>query len=819
MSSFSYSIEQLGKFCSAQFEGVNAKTQITHLIIDSRKAKDFSTHLFIAIKGSRHDGHNFIKDLYTRGCRNFLISQPNFNTYDYPEGNFLISSNSLYSFQDLARNHRLQFNIPIIGITGSNGKTIVKEWLNTCLKKVYNTCKSPKSYNSQVGVSLSVIGLKQEDEIGIFEAGISDKGEMLRLKNIIQPSVGIFTNIGQAHSENFKSLKEKTKEKASLFTEVEKLVYCKDHKEVNEVASGFNYSQLYDWSSTDNSAFLYVKNISQKADKSILTLIHNNTEKVFYIPFNDKASTENCLHVICTLISLNIPSQKIQNGLDELQPIAMRMELKEAKGNSLLINDAYSSDLDSIKIALDFLQQQSGNAKKVVILSDLDQTGMKNSALFPKLIALLETHEVENIIGIGEAFFGSKHLFSNCSCYKNTDQFIENISFFNLNNSAILLKGARRFKFEKIAKILEQKNHETLLEVNLNGISENFHFYKTLLKKETKVMAMVKAFSYGNGSYEIAHHLEYHNADYLAVAYIDEGIALRKKGITTRIMVLNVKGSQFNELINNCLEPEIYSFKQLKTLQVELKKLNLKNYPIHLKVDTGMRRLGFESHEINDLISLISKQQEIQIASVFSHLASSENNLDKSFTSRQIDQFTAICNDIEAQTNNPILKHILNSSGIINYPEAQFDMVRLGIGLYGIGDEKLQNCSSLKSTISQIKNVPAGESIGYNRSYFADKTMRIAIVAIGYADGLNRALSNKKGCVYIHGEKANIIGNICMDMCMVDISHIIEAKEGDEVIIWNTQKHILNLAEKLNTIPYEILTNVSQRVKRVFIKE
>ena len=818
MSSFSYSIEQLAKFCSAQFEGVNAKTQISHLIIDSRKAKDFSTHLFIAIKGSRHDGHNFIKDLYRRGCRNFLISQPNFNTYDYPEGNFLITSNSLYSFQDLARNHRLQFNIPIIGITGSNGKTIVKEWLNTCLKKVYNTCKSPKSYNSQVGVSLSVIGLKQEDEIGIFEAGISDKGEMLRLKNIIQPSVGIFTNIGQAHSENFESLKEKTKEKASLFTEVKKLVYCKDHKEINEVVSGFNYTQLYDWSSTDNSAFLYVKHISQKADKSTLTLIHNNTEKVFYIPFNDKASTENCLHVICTLISLNIPSQKIQNGLDELQPIAMRMELKEAKGNSLLINDAYSSDLDSIKIALDFLQQQSGNAKKVVILSDLDQTGMKNSALFPKLIALLETHEVENIIGIGEAFFGSKHLFSNCSCYKNTDQFIENISFFNLNNSAILLKGARRFKFEKIAKILEQKNHETLLEVNLNGISENFHFYKTLLKKETKVMAMVKAFSYGNGSYEIAHHLEYHNADYLAVAYIDEGIALRKKGITTRIMVLNVKGSQFNELINNCLEPEIYSFKQLKTLQVELKKLNLKNYPIHLKVDTGMRRLGFESHEINDLISLISKQQEIQIASVFSHLASSENNLDKSFTSRQIDQFTAICNDIEAQTNNPILKHILNSSGIINYPEAQFDMVRLGIGLYGIGNEKLQNCSSLKSTISQIKNVPAGESIGYNRSYFADKTMRIAIVAIGYADGLNRALSNKKGCVYIHGEKANIIGNICMDMCMVDISHI-EAKEGDEVIIWNTQKHILNLAEKLNTIPYEILTNVSQRVKRVFVKE
>ena len=400
MSSFSYSIEQLAKFCGAQFKGANANANISQLIIDSRKAKDFNAHLFIAIKGSRHDGHNFIKDLYKRGCRNFLISQPNFNTSDYPEGNFLVTSNSLFAFQDLARNHRLQFNIPIIGITGSNGKTIVKEWLNTCLKKVYNTCKSPKSYNSQVGVSLSVTGLKQAHEIGIFEAGISQKGEMMRLKNIIQPNIGIFTNIGQAHSENFESLKEKTREKASLFTEVEKLVYCKDHKEVHEAVIDIHGAKLYDWSTKDNNSFLYVKNIRKKADKSTLTLIHNNTEKVFYIPFNDKASTENCLQVICALISLNMTSEKIQLGLDELQPIEMRMELKEAKGNSLLINDSYSSDLDSIKIALDFLQQQSGNAKKVVILSDLDQTGMKNSLLLPKLMSLLETHEVEHVLSL-----------------------------------------------------------------------------------------------------------------------------------------------------------------------------------------------------------------------------------------------------------------------------------------------------------------------------------------------------------------------------------------------------------------------------------
>jgi alanine racemase len=496
----------------------------------------------------------------------------------------------------------------------------------------------------------------------------------------------------------------------------------------------------------------------------------------------------------------------------------MRLELKEAKGNSLLINDAYSSDIDSLKIALDFLHQQSGNAKKVAILSDLDETGIPKTELFPKLMNLLDSYEVEQVIGIGTNFTDYQAMFSNCTCYKSTDEFIQNINDFDLSNSAILLKGARRFQFEKIAEVLEQKIHETVLEVNLNAISENFHYYKGLLKKETKVMVMVKAFSYGTGSYEIAHHLEYHNADYLAVAYVDEGIALRKKGIQTPIMVLNPNGTQFKQLIDHHLEPEIYSFRQLKALQHELKRLNLSNYPIHLKVDTGMRRLGFESAEINELISWISQHKEIHIASVFSHLASSENIEDKNFTTIQIDEFTSICNEIESKIKNPFLKHILNSSGITNYPEAQFDMVRLGIGLYGIGDENLQNCSSLKSMISQIKEVPAGESVGYNRAYYADETIRIAIIPIGYADGLNRALSNGKGQVFINGKKASIIGNICMDMCMVDIS-LIEAKEGDEVIVWNTQKHILDLAKNLNTIPYEVLTNVSQRVKRVFVQE
>ncbi len=818
MTGFSYTIKQLALFCNAQFKGVNSEETILQLIIDSRKAKHHKNHLFVALQGPHHDGHQFIHELYQKGFRNFLISRAEFKTTDFPEGNFLIVNDTLTAFQNISQNHRLAFQIPTIGITGSNGKTIVKEWLNSCLQNRYKICKNPKSYNSQVGVCISVLGFKEGDEIGLFEAGISQKGEMGNLQKIIQPSLGVFTNIGQAHSENFTSLEEKVREKMKLFSETETLIYCKDHRVIHDVISSGNIPNLIAWSRKDASAFLFVKDIKQDGNQSILKVIHKNTENVFFIPFKDEASIENCLHLICTLLILNLDELEIQNGLMKLQSLAMRLELKEAKGNSLLINDAYSSDLDSLIIALDFLQQQSGNAKKIAILSDLDETGIPNTELFSKLSKLLQSYGIEQVIGVGTNFLEFSSLFSGCYCYKDTEEFIANLPSINLEKSAILLKGARRFQFEKIAKVLEHKNHETVLEVNLNALSENYHYFKSLLKKETKVMVMVKAFSYGNGTYEIAHHLEYHNADYLAVAYVDEGIALRKKGIRTRIMVLNPDSSQFTQLIEHCLEPEIYSFKQLKLLQGELEKRNLKNYPVHLKLDTGMWRLGFEKSEIKDVCSWWVKQKELSLASAFSHLASSENPKDRSFTKAQISMFSSMCEEIASYIKTPFLKHILNSSGILNYPEAQFDMVRLGIGLYGIGSEKLQNCSALKSVISQIKEVPKGESIGYNRTYYADKNIRIGIIPIGYADGLNRGLSNGKGHVFIQDEKAAIIGNVCMDMCMIDLRNI-DAKEGDEVTIWNTQNHIHDMANTLNTIPYEILTNVSQRVKRVFLQE
>lgn len=818
MTGFCYTIKQLALFCNAQFEGISQSEIIQDFILDSRKAKHFHHHLYIALNGPHHDGHKFILELYQKGVRNFLINCDTINTKDFPDANFLMVDDTLKAFQSIAKNHRLKSVIPTIGITGSNGKTILKEWLNTCLQQRFKICKNPKSYNSQVGVCLSVLGLQKGDEIGLFEAGISQKGEMEKLQKIIQPTVGIFTNIGQAHSENFDSLEEKVKEKMKLFSETEKLIYCKDHPTIHRVASLINIPILITWSRKDPSAFLFVKSIKKTAEQSVLKITHEHTEKVFSIPFCDEASIENCLHLICTLLIFNLDELEIQNRLMQLQPLAMRLELKEAKGNSLLINDAYSSDLDSLVIALDFLQQQSGNAKKIAILSDLDETGIPKNELFPKLSKLLISYEIEQMIGIGKHFKEFSNLFSNSSCYTDAEEFIASIPNLNLEKSAILLKGARRFQFENIAKVLEHKNHETVLEVNLNALSENYHYFKSLLKKETKVMAMVKAFSYGNGTYEIAHHLEYHNADYLAVAYVDEGIALRKKGIRTRIMVLNPNSSQFTQLIEHCLEPEIYNLNQLNLLQYELKKRNLTNYPIHLKLDTGMWRLGFEKSEIKEVCTWLLKQKELCLASVFSHLSSSEKTEDKKFTQTQITTFSSICEEITSYIKTPFLKHILNSSGIRNYPEAQFDMVRLGIGLYGIGSDKLQNCSALKSVISQIKEVPKGESIGYNRAYYADKNIRIGIIPIGYADGLSRGLSNGKGNVLIQGKKVALIGNVCMDMCMVDLSNV-KAEEGDEVIIWNSQNHILEMANTLKTIPYEILTNISQRVKRVFLQE
>lgn len=818
MTRLSLHIGEIAQIVHGELLGSGLASTIEFLYTDSRKFKSADKCLFIAINGVNHNAHLYIEDLYKQGQRYFLIDNQHFDCNKYPAATFVRVKNSISALQSIAQYHRNLFEKPLIAITGSNGKTIVKEWLYQSLMRRYKVYKSPKSYNSQVGVPLSLLGLSNDAELAIIEAGISQVGEMDKLEKITKPQIGIFTTIGQAHSENFESIDEKVVEKLKLFSNCEKLIYCEDYKAIKNKISSLNKPRLFSWSRTNKKAFLFVDGFSICDTYTSLNCTVKNQRATYTLPFSDDASIENAIHLICCLYIFDYSKEDIQHCLYELRAVEMRLELKEAKSNSLLINDAYSSDLDSLKIALDFLQQQKGNAKTVAILSDLQETGMKNAELYPKLMRLLDQYQVDKIVGIGPNFCSYHSLFNNCNTYKNTDQFIDHVDSEELSDSAILLKGARKFEFEKVAKLLEHKIHETVLEVDLNSISENYHLYKNLLDPNTKVMVMVKAFSYGNGSYEIAHHLEYHKADYLAVAYVDEGVALRKKGIQLPIMVLNPDISQLSVMIKYCLEPEIYSFRQLKALQRELMKSVQVDYPIHLKVETGMHRLGFDESQIDGLIEWLKSSPEMKVASIFSHLASSSLEGDVDFTKIQIAQFKDIVVKIENDIGYTFIKHILNSSGIINFPEAQFDMVRLGIGLYGIGHKQLQNCSALKSMISQIKNVSSGQSIGYDRAFMAEENIKIAIIPIGYADGLSRALSNGRGQVRIHGQKAPIIGNICMDMCMVDVNHIPDAKEGDEVVIWNSREDILSLANELGTIPYEVLTNISQRVKRVFIQ-
>ena len=814
----SYSVQDISLLCKAKIFAGTSDEMIHQIVLDSRKSSPVHHSLFIALKGPHHDGHNYIKELYEKGLRNFMISNDDIHYIHFPEANFIRVENTLSAFQTIARNHRKKFSIPVIGITGSHGKTIVKEWLSSCLKGLFNISKNPKSYNSQTGVALSILGIKQEAEWGLFEAGISQTNEMVSLEKMIQPSLGIFTNIGDAHSKNFTTIKAKIEEKLHLFSSVKTLIYCKDHAEIHQEISTQVSAEICSWSFVDAKAFLFIKNCIREKYCSKITICYQQKDILLTIPFVDTASIENCLHVICALLVMKVEVSHIEKKIKTLRALEMRLELLKAKGNSLLINDAYSSDLDSLKIALDFLDQQSGNAKKVAILSDLDETGRPNKELFQTLVKLLKQFKVQTLIGVGPEFRDFSYLFSHGYFYASTQNLLDDIENIDLKDAAILIKGARKFKFEQIAGILEQKNHETVLEVNLNAIAENFHYFKSLLRRETKVMVMVKAFSYGNGSYEIAHHLEYHQADYLAVANVDEGISLREKGIKTPIMVLNSEESQFLQLIEYELEPEIFSFKQLYALQKILKYLGLKSYSTHLKIDTGMRRLGFEITEIDSLCHWLKSQEEVKIATVFSHLASSDNPKDREFTLNQIHSFEQVCQTIKHKVPGKFLRHILNSSGIISYPEARLDMVRLGIGLYGIGKENLKNCSTLKSMISQIKNISPGQSVGYARSYIAKNQMQIAVIPIGYADGLSRGLSNGKGKVYIKGCAARIVGSVCMDMCMVDVTDL-NAKEGDPVIIWDKQDHILDLADALNTIPYEILCQVSQRVKRIFVQE
>ena len=810
-------IRNIVSIIKAQWVGQNETAIVDSISIDSRSLQNDENTLFFALYGPNHDGHLFIEELIAKGVSHFVVRK-------IPEGlelkaKFLIVEDTLDALQKFAAYYRSQFDFPIIGITGSNGKTIIKEWLNFLLSPDYNIIRSPKSYNSQVGVPLSILGINEKHNLGIFEAGISQMHEMDKLQKIIQPTIGILSNIGTAHDEGFSSVAEKIKEKLKLFISVNVLILNK-----NKTICAFINPKIkqFSWCSDDKSAddFITKKNIGEVTE---LHVTYREDTFPITIPFQDQASIENAIHCMMVMLYFGYNHKVIQTRMALLYPVEMRLKVKNGIYNCTLIDDSYSSDFQSLKIALDFLEHQKQHKKKTLILSDIFQSGLGNEELYSLVSQLIISNKINRVIGIGETITQYKNKFINCITFKNVSDFTNAFEKLNFENETILIKGARNFHFEEIVSMLEEKTHETVLEINLNAISHNLTFYKSKLDPKTKIMVMVKAFGYGNGGFEIAKLLEHHKVDYLGVAFADEGISLKNAGIRVPIMVLNPETTSFAAIIQHHLEPEIYSVKGLKAFLKIAEQKKLKHFPIHIKIDTGMHRLGFEEENLDDLIQILKGNETVQIKSILSHMATSDDLNHDAFSKSQIALFEKLSTQIQIELNIKPILHILNTSGITNYPEAQYDMVRLGIGLYGISNDEeeqkeLENVGTLKSVISQIRTIDKGESVGYGRRFIADRSTKVATIPIGYADGIRRSWGNGVGYVTINGKQAKIIGSICMDMLMVDVTDI-DCKEGNTVIVFGENPTVPFMAKELNTIPYEILTSISQRVKRVFFRE
>lgn len=817
-----YPISKVSAIINGKLSG-NDKHIIRHLLIDSRSASVASDSLFFAIKGNRHNGHSYIEDLYKRGIRAFVISE-NIEFKSFPEAGFILVDDCLRALQYLAAYHRNKFSCKTIAITGSNGKTIVKEWLFHCLSNNFTITRSPKSYNSQVGVPLSLWLLDDSTNLGIFEAGISLPDEMANLQRIIKPDIGIFTNIGEAHQENFKNTEHKLREKLKLFSECSVLIYNKDQQRVDEIINttpSLTSVKLFTWSLKDTGN-IRIKSLKKYSSETKLTCLYENTSIEICIPFTDDASIENAIHCISVMIYINIDKETIITKISDLPPIAMRLEQKSAINYCTLINDSYNSDLNSLAIALDVLNRQIQHENKTLILSDILQSGKNQAELYKLVAEMVEDKGVTRIIGIGKTINENRQYFRITSkFYETTDDFIKDFKSDLFKDEAILLKGSRNFEFEKIAMLLERKKHSTRIEINLQSLVHNLNFFRSLLKRETKTMVMVKALSYGSGQHEIASILEFQRVDYLGVAIADEGVSLRKAGIKTPIIVMNPEAESFDIIIQYKLEPEIYSLDIMDQFSKAVAKNQEINYPVHIKLDTGMHRLGFLMNEIDKLCFSLNENKNILVKSVFSHLAGSDEEQFDAFTENQINLFKQASDKIIESLGYPVIRHILNTAGIERFSHAQFDMVRLGIGLYGVGFENqgnLKNVSTLKSTILQIKKVEPGETVGYSRKGNPKRLTTIAIIPIGYADGINRKLGNGTISFLVNGKPAPIIGNICMDMTMIDITGI-KAKVGDEVIIFGEGNSIIDIARKIETIPYEILTGISERVKRVYFYE
>lgn len=823
-----YSLADIAKITKGKLTGTSEPV-IEHLLIDSRKIVYPSTSLFFAITTTHRNGHDFIRDAYKKSVRSFIVSDA-IDTNNFPEANFINVSNTTDALQQLAAHHRKQFNLPVIGITGSNGKTIVKEWLYQLLHGEFNIVRSPKSYNSQIGVPISVWQINEQHTLAIFEAGISEQEEMLRLEKIILPTIGILSNIGDAHSEGFIDAEHKFREKLSLFKNCKTLigreVDFENRRDVIDMMAAD--LKVMTWGYGDKNDFV-VLNIGKHERDTSITIAWESAEHRINIPFTDEASVENAIICFCVLLLLNVDPGTISERMNKLHPVNMRLEMKKGINNCTIINDSYSADLSSLNIALNFLQQQSGDANKTIILSDFLQTGISDELLYEQIADSLNQNKINRVVGIGEKISNHLPAFLNGAAIKqeyfsSTESFLHQFRLSQFKDETILVKGARKFEFEQITKLIEQKVHQTRLEINLDAVVHNLKEYQKLLRPGVKTMAMVKAYSYGSGGAEIAGVLQYHGCHYLGVAYADEGVELRKAGIHLPIMVMNPDENSFDVLVDYNLEPEIFSFELLKKFDAYLNREALQQFPIHIEIETGMNRLGFAINAMEEMGDCLNNTSSFKVQSVFSHLASSDNEQQDDYTLMQAEKFNAAAILLEKKLGYTFLKHIANSAAIARMPKLHLDMVRPGIGLYGVDSSaskkiKLQTVATLKTTVAQIKQLKAGESVSYNRKAIVKKDSIIATVRIGYADGYPRRLGNGIGKMLVNGEPAPVTGTICMDMVMLDITEIKDVKEGDEVIVFGKELPVERVAEWVQTIPYEIMTGISQRVKRIYFQE
>lgn len=821
-----YSLQQIAQITQAKLIGTG-DAQIDWLLTDSRAVSFPEESLFVAIKTPRNDGHKYIASLYEANVRNFLVSEV---PTGFEDANFLLVDDTLKAMQTLAAYHRAQFAVPVVGITGSNGKTIVKEWLYQLLQKDYAITRSPRSYNSQIGVPLSVWEMSVQTQLGIFEAGISLPNEMEKLAPVIAPTIGVFTHLGEAHQENFSSLKEKCNEKLKLFKNAEVLIYQKDNKLLDiSVSQSGTKAQLFTWSKSQGIGadvqILEVESVNGKSKIVFSSPSIGGGRGEAIIPFTDEASIENAIHCLCVLLFLGVDAAVISERMKQLEAVAMRLEVKEGLRNCVIINDSYNSDLSSLNIALDFHQSQATakGMKRTLILSDILQSGQKSAELYKSVSELLQNKSIDKLIAIGRELAANANLFALSEQYffETTEGFLQSPIVDALSNEAVLLKGSRKYKFEAISERIEAIAHQTTLEVDLNALIHNVNYFRSHLKPTTKLMSMVKAYAYGSGDIEVARTLQHHNCDYLAVAVADEGADLRNEGIHIPIVVMNPEMGAFGKIFEYKLEPEIYSSRLLDAFLKEAEKQGLSNYPIHIKINTGMNRLGFDLQEVDALIAKLQAQKTLLVRSIFSHLVGSDDTSLDDFTETQAQRFLSVTDKFEQAFSYKIMKHILNSAGIERFSQYQFDMVRLGIGHYGmsaVDNGKLEEVCTLKTTILQIRNVPATETVSYCRNGKLKRDSVIGAIPIGYADGYDRKLGNGVGKVLVNGQFASIVGNVCMDVCMIDLTGI-PAQEGDTVVLFGKGNSINEIAKSLQTISYEVLTGISRRVKRVYFKE